>query len=125
MHVEATAARVSCYNYRIGASIHLLPSQPPGLMTHVSELAVLTKTSTHCCGVPTRMEMADQVPSSPYLSQRQYAGAAVSMYRATYHVVDGVTLRADGVPEALRQRSVKKINRQESMRLEYMARALR
>jgi len=43
-----------------------LLSQPPGATTKVSELAVLTITSTHCGGVPTRIEMADQVPSSPY-----------------------------------------------------------
>lgn len=41
---------------------------PPGPTTQVSELTVLTITSTHCSGSPSRIEIADQVPSSPYLS---------------------------------------------------------
>jgi hypothetical protein len=50
-------------------NLHSLPltlhDPIPG--TQVSELTVLTKTSSHCCGDPTLIEIADHTPSSPYL----------------------------------------------------------
>lgn len=69
--------------------------QPPGPTTHVSELTVLTITSIHCGGVPTRIETADQVPSSPYLPESQQGLIAYS--QLTDHCSEGVTLKAVGV----------------------------
>lgn len=43
----------------------VVPSQPPFPTTQVSWLAVLTKRSTHCGGVPTRTETGLQLPSYP------------------------------------------------------------
>ena len=43
----------------------VVPSQPPFPTTQVSWLAVLTKRSTHCGGVPTLTETGLQLPSYP------------------------------------------------------------
>lgn len=56
-----------------------LPSHPPGPTTHVSWLAVLTSTSTHCGGVPTRIETGLQTPSSPTQDVRTGTATAVGV----------------------------------------------
>jgi hypothetical protein len=71
----------------------LFPGHPPGPTTQVSELTVLTITSTHCCGVPTRKEIADQDPSYPYLlSQGKLSWQKVCDKTFTDQFIEGVTL---------------------------------
>lgn len=78
-----------------GGMQHSPLAQPELATTQVSELTVLTITSTHCGGVPTRIEIADQLPSSPYLRDVSHASSMRETF--TYHCKEGVTLKAVGV----------------------------
>lgn len=47
-----------------------LVSQPSGVTTHVSWLAVEISTRTSCAGVPTRRVKVDHGPSGPSLQRK-------------------------------------------------------